>query len=111
MEGRAVLTAENVPVFRAPLSAPQGAMQDSVPVALFTPTPPTGAQVRVPITPFVRRLVNPAQADEEPTSRWLALVSLSERATFGYMAFGSMESSARPRLRLVVTLPNQEIFK
>ena len=109
IDARAVLTAANVPVFRSPLIT-VGSMRDSVPVELFAPLPPPGARVAVPITGYVRELVQ-EEDPEEPLPLWLALVASAERSTFGYAAFSSMESAAPPRLRLVVTLPNQEIFQ
>lgn len=109
IDARAVLAAANVPVFRSPLTS-VGAMRDSVPVELFTPLPPPGARVAVPITGYVRELVR-EEDPEEPLPVWLALVAAAERSTFGYASFSSMESAAPPRLRLVVTVPNQEIFQ
>lgn len=116
IEGWQVLVAENVPVVRAPLVGPFGRMQDSIAVELFTPTPPPGTRVAVPVTGYVRRLLEPpdtadTEDPEDPVSLWLALVAEAERGTFGYTAFSSMESAAPPRLRLVLTIPNREIFQ
>ncbi|MBW3554216.1 MAG: hypothetical protein KY466_11925 [Gemmatimonadetes bacterium] len=108
IDARAVLTAANVPVFRSPLTT-VGVMRDSVPIELFAPLPPPGATVAVPITGYVRELA--VEDDpEDPLPLWLALVAAAERGTFGYAAFSSMESASPPRLRLVLTIPNQEIF-
>lgn len=114
MHGRAILPAPGIPIFRSPLSGPVGFMQDTIPVSLFTPTPPAGVRVAVPITGFVRQLVAGVDPDDEdavPPSEWLALVSTLERATFGYMGFASAESATPPRLRLVVSVPNREVFE
>lgn len=110
IDARAVLSAANVPVFRSPLIN-VGTMRDSVPVELFAPLPPAGARVAVPITSYVRQLVREEDPEGDPLPLWLALVATVERGTFGYAAFSSMESASPPRLRLVVTLPNQEIFE
>ncbi len=110
VEGRAVLEAENVSVFRSPLTQPLDQMQDTIPAELFTPTPPPGVRVSVPVTSYIRNLVT-REDDDEAEALWLALVATVERATFGYAAFSSMESADPPRLRLVVSLPNQEIFQ
>ncbi|HUE76351.1 MAG TPA: hypothetical protein VMM83_00290 [Longimicrobiales bacterium] len=113
IEGRPVLEAENVSVFRSPLTGPLDQMQDSIPPELFTPTPPPGVAVSVPVTSYIRDLLEPEADGEEKVADalWLALVATVERATFGYAAFSSLESTAPPRLRLVVSLPNREIFE
>jgi hypothetical protein len=109
IEGRAVLQAENVSVMRAPLTGPLGEVADTISATLFTATPPPGASVAVPVTTYIRNLVTRDDPDEvEPL--WLALVALAEQATYGYTVFSSMESAAPPRLRLVVSLPNEELF-
>ncbi|HUG39868.1 MAG TPA: hypothetical protein VMM12_05260 [Longimicrobiales bacterium] len=110
IEAWRVLPTENVPVFRAPLSGPFGRMADSIPVELFTPTPPAGTRVAVPVTSYVRQLLQP-EDPEAPLSLWVALVAELERGTFGYGAFSSMESAAPPRLRLILTIPNREMFE
>ena len=108
--GLQVLLTENVPPFRAPLGNLGSAPSDTVSPELFTPTPPAGAQVAIPVTAYIRQLVRP-EDPERPASEWLALVAALERETFGYTAFASLESASPPRLRLVVTIPNQEIFE
>lgn len=109
VEARGVLETENVSVFRSPLTPPLDQMPDSIPTELFTPTPPPGVTVAVPVTTFIRNLVG--RDDEDPVALWLALIAVGERGTFGYTAFSSLESAAPPRLRLVVSLPNEEIFE
>lgn len=110
IEGRAVLQAENVSVFRAPLTQRLDLMAEAVPRDLFAPVAPTEATVEVPVTTYIRNLVGRGDPGEvEPV--WLALIATPERATFGYLAFSSMESANPPRLRLVVSLPNEEIFQ
>ena len=113
IDARAVLTTENVPVFRSPLTSALGTSgfrRDSAYVELFAPDPPAGVQVLVPMTTFARQLLR-EEDPEDPVSYWLALVSSAERGTFGYASFASMESVTPPRLRLVLTVPNEELFQ
>lgn len=109
MEAREVLRAPGVPVNRSPLSTSAGAMNESlVPEAFLAEDPPPDPS-RVPITGYVRRNIDPPGDEQEPV-RWLALLSRVEQSAplFGYAAFGSVQSAAPPRLRLVVTVPIQE---
>lgn len=108
VEGRAVLRAEGVPVTRSPLSTPLGTMADSVAPALFTGISPEREVVAVPITPYIRRNLDP-QGDEDPIL-WIALLARGEAQApvFGYASFGSLESATPPQLRLVVTVPLRE---
>ena len=122
IEPREVLVADNVTVFRAPLrSIYAAASNPEIPADLFAPAAPD-TTVGVRVTTFIRDLVAGPQepADDEsdappPPSEWLALLSSAEVGvsgpTLGYMSFSSMEGPSPPRLRLVVTLGNPELFE
>lgn len=106
VEGRAVLRAPGVPVSRSPLSSAFGRMDNALDPGEFEAG--TAGSAAVPVTGYVRRNLNPV--DDEETIRWIALVVEGEQAApvFGYASFGSLQSAAPPRLRLVVTVPERE---
>lgn len=108
VDGRGILAAPNVPLARSPLSAPFGLMEDSIPASVFG-TEPSTEPVAVPLTSYLRSLVDTNQA-EDPLS-WLALTVNEEGRTYGYGAFYSMDSPFPPRLRLVLTVPNEELYR
>lgn len=108
VEGRAVLRAPGVPVSRSPLSNAFGRMQSALEPADFTVETSGSPRATVPVTGYVRRNLEPA-GDEDPIL-WIALVAEAEQLSpvFGYASFGSLQSDAPPRLRLVVTVPEGE---
>ncbi|NIR40248.1 MAG: hypothetical protein GWN71_34065, partial [Gammaproteobacteria bacterium] len=73
----------------------------------FTATPPDTGPVDIPVTTFVRRLVDPDREDEDRATV-LAALSAFEGSTFGYTEFASIETGAPPRLRLIVSAVNPE---
>ena len=95
-----------VPLSRSPLTGVLGGTQDSLTAELFDGTTADLDPVPVPVTLFVRRLVNPDVEDLE----WLALTAAGEPVSaFGYGAFGSLASPWPPRLRLVVSVPEEVV--
>lgn len=111
IDGRAVLAAPNVPLTRSPLTTPYGFMADSIPTSVFAEASPEDTRVAVPLTTYLRTLVDEGGDDREESIAWLALTAFSEGATYGYAAFSSMESAFPPRLRLVLTIPNEELYQ
>lgn len=108
LENRGVLPGpEGVPLTRSPLSGLLGFTRDSVPVEVFEGTAGDLDPVQVPVTNFMRRLVSPP-TDEEPWL-WMALTVNNEFSMFGYASFGSLTSPWAPRLRLVVSVPDEEL--
>ena len=107
LQGRAVLEAEGVPLIRSPLSGQLGVMEDSIPVEAFSASPPSPGPVAVPITEYVRRLANPRGEG----FLWLAILPQAEGGSLGYASFASLDSAQPPRLRLVVSIPNEELFR
>lgn len=120
IDAREVLLAEGVPVSRAPLAPLYGSVtvNPEVPVELFGPPGPGDQTAGVRVTNFVRDLIAGVEEDDEddpPPSEWLALLSTAETGaslpTLGYMSFSSMEGTSPPRLRLIVTMGNPELFE
>lgn len=108
LETRAVLTGpEGVPLTRSPLSGLLGFMNDSLTADLFDGTTADLDPIQVPATNFVRRLVSPPEGQDPWV--WMALTSANEFTEFGYTAFGSLASPWAPRLRLVVSVPEEEL--
>lgn len=108
LEARGVLETPGVPLVRSPLSlSRRGQMTDSVAAARFSATPADTDPVEVPITTFIRRLVNPDVAESDRESV-MALLPYFEGNAFGYAQFTSANSADPPRLRLVVSVVNPE---
>lgn len=108
LENRGVLPGPpSVPLTRSPLSGLLGATRDSLPVALFEGTAADLDPIQLPATNFMRRLVNPPE-DQEPWL-WMALTVYNEFTMFGYASFGSLSSDWAPRLRLVISVPEEEL--
>ncbi len=107
IEGRAVLQGPGVTLVRAPLTPPIGTSTDPIMPSLFV-APAPDSPVQVPITGYVRSHADP---DEQAVPLWLALTALGERGQFGYAAFGGVESDRPPRLRLMVSVPDQELVR
>ena len=107
VEARALLRAPGVPVSRSALSTALGIMVQPLDPEIFTLGRPDERAV-VPLTPYLRRNLAPV-GDEDPIL-WVALLAASEQSApvFGYASFGSLQSAAPPRLRLVVTVPVME---
>lgn len=106
VEGRAVLEAAGVPLVRSPLSPPLGPPSDTLSAALFHEPATEPVQVAVPITTFIRTHLNPPTGVTDPPL-WMAITALGERGAFGYGAFGGVGSDRPPRLRLVVSVPDE----
>lgn len=108
-EARAILRAPGVPVTRSPLSVAFGSMAEPMDPAEFSLEAAPGAVAAVPITGYIQRNLNPL--DGEDTLLWAALMSENEQGAplFGYAAFGSTRSATPPQLRLVVTVPTEEV--
>lgn len=108
LENRPVLPGPpSVPITRSPLGGFATFTQDSLPVGLFDGEIAEVEPVQVPITSFIRGMVNPGE-EQEPLY-WLALKSAAESSEFGYAAFASLTSPWPPRLRLVVSVPEEEL--
>jgi hypothetical protein len=105
VEGRAVLGAPGIPLVRSPLSGPLGPPSDTLRAAMFVTPEPDAPDVRLPVTGFVRTHVSPDTAAFRPD--WLAITALGERGTFGYAVFGGVASDRPPRLRLIVSVPDE----
>jgi hypothetical protein len=108
LEGRAVLEGPGVPLVRSPLSPPLGIPTDTVAPGLFAGVATEPATVRLPIPGFVQFHLNPG--DEQPPP-WLALTALRERGQFGFATFGGVTSDRPPRLRLMVSVPDEVLVR
>jgi hypothetical protein len=106
IEGRGVFEGPGVPLPRSPLSPAFDLPSDTLVADYFAAPDQETPTVLVPVTTYVRINMAPADQGEEPP-RWLALVVLNERGMFGYAAFGGLGSDRPPRLRLVVSVPDE----
>lgn len=103
-----VLESPGVPLVRSPLGTTRrGLTEGGVPVDKFSATPADPSPVDIPVTGFVRRLVDPDLPVEE-RSTVLALLPHSAGATFGFAEFRSAQTATPPRLRLIVSVVNPE---
>jgi hypothetical protein len=109
IEARALLGTAGVPLSRSPLSPLVGQPSDTVSAALFTEAAPAPGTVRLPITSYVRRHFDETQ--EDPVPLWLALTAGGERGQFGYAAFAGLRSDRPPRLRLVLSVPEDVLMR
>jgi hypothetical protein len=108
LEARALMEAPGVPLVRTPLTPPVGPPTDTLPVAWFSGTT-AAPTVALPVTAYVRRHLEPDLADAVPL--WLALTAGAERTHFGYMAFAGIQSETPPRLRLVLSVPEDVLIR
>ena len=110
LENRAVLRGPEgaVPLARSPLSGLLGLTRDSLTADLFDGTGPAPDPVQMSVSNFIRRLVNPP--DDDPWL-WMALTASTEFGAFGYGSFGSLASAAPPRLRLVISVSEEELAR
>jgi hypothetical protein len=109
VEGRGVFEGPGVPLVRSPLSPPIGPPTDSLAATLFDGTNPDPAAVPLPITSYVRFHLNPSGDDRAP--EWVVLTAVAERMQFGFAAFGGLGSDRPPRLRLVVSVPDEVLMR
>jgi hypothetical protein len=109
IEARAILPGPGIPLTRSPLTPPLGLPSDSLAPALFAGTNPAEGPVRLPVTSFIRAQFDPPTDDPPP--EWLAVVAVSERGQFGYASFAGLASDRPPRLRLVVSVPDQVLIR
>jgi hypothetical protein len=106
IEARGVLEGPGVPLTRSPLAPPFDLPSDTLVAGYFGVPDEETPTVVVPVTTYVRINMQPRDEEEAPP-RWLALVAISERTMFGYTAFGGLGSDRPPRLRLVVSVPDE----
>jgi hypothetical protein len=106
IEGRGVFEGPGVPLPRSPLAPAFDLPSDSLVAAHFAAPDDETPAVAVPVTRYVRINMDSTDGDDVPP-RWLALVALNERTMFGYAAFGGLGSDRPPRLRLVVSVPDE----
>jgi hypothetical protein len=109
IEARAVLGTSGVPLSRSPLSPPVGQPSDTLSAALFSGATAAPGPVRLPITSYVRRHFDETQ--EDPVPLWVALTAGAELGQFGYAAFAGLRSDRPPRLRLVLSLPEDVLMR
>lgn len=109
IEGRGVLEGPGVPLTRSPLTPPVGPASDSLAAAMFVAPEPDAPAISLAITSYVRLHLNPPSDDEPP--QWLALTAVGERVRFGYAAFGGLASDRPPRLRLVVSVRDEDLIR
>jgi hypothetical protein len=109
IEGRGVLEGPGVPLTRSPLTPPFQPPTDTLEAALFVAPDPDAPAVSLSITSYVRFQLDPPEDDEPP--QWLALTAVGERARFGYAAFGGRASDRPPRLRLVVSVRDEDLIR
>ncbi len=109
VEVRTILRAPGVPISRSALTGPLGVMAEALEPADFTAGAPEPNVAEVPVTPYVRDQLEIDEGDDPLL--WVALLTQQEQASplFGFAAFGSIRSDRPPRLRLVVTVPNEEV--
>lgn len=108
LQAQAVLEAEGIPLIRSPLSSALGEMVDSLSVEQFTSVPGSTDRIALPVTDYLRRILNPAA--EEGSFLWLAVTPTTEGSSIGFATFASLESANPPRLRLVLSLPEEALF-
>jgi hypothetical protein len=108
LEARAILEGPGIPLARSPMS-PSVGLSDSLAVALFDGTNPEPGTIRVPITTFIQ--FHLGEPTDDPPPQWLALTALGERTQFGFGAFGGLGSHRPPRLRLVVSVPDEVLMR
>jgi hypothetical protein len=111
IEGRGVFEGPGVPLTRSPLTPPLGLASDTLDAALFVAPEPDAPAVSLPITSYVRFHLDPPDEDEPPPPQWLALTAVGERVRFGYAAFGGLASDRPPRLRLVVSVRDEDLIR
>lgn len=109
IEARALMGLPGVPLSRSPLTPPIGQPSDTLSVAFFTDVTPAPAPVRLPITSYVRGHFDATL--EDPIPLWLALTAGAERGQFGYAAFAGLRSDRPPRLRLVLSVPEDVLMR
>jgi hypothetical protein len=106
IEARGVMEGPGVPLQRSPLAPPFDLPSDTLVAPYFDVPNEETPTVAVPVTSYVRINMQPVDGEAAPP-RWLALVALNERSMFGYAAFGGLGSDRPPRLRLVVSVPDE----
>ncbi len=109
IEARAVLEGPGVPLVRSPLTQPVGPPTDTMAISIFEGTNPEPTSVRVPITAYLQFHVNPG--DGPPPPLWLALNAVGELTQFGHATFAGVESDRSPRLRLLVSVPDDVLMR
>jgi hypothetical protein len=107
LEGRAVLEGPHVALVRAPLTPPIGPPTDTLSTTLFEAPAPDGP-VHIPVTGYVRIQLNPG---DDPVPSWLALTAIGERGQFGYATFAGATSPTPPRLRLLISVPDEVVVR
>jgi hypothetical protein len=96
-----LLVSSNAPLARSPLGVEVGRTRPFVQPAQFR-DPAGGSPVEVPVTFFVRALVQDTVATETPPTRYVAVLPSIEAIDFGVAAF-----RPSPRLRLVLTIASE----
>jgi hypothetical protein len=110
IEGRGVFQGPGVPLARSPLAPAFDLPSDTLVATYFLAPDQETPAVLVPVTRYVRINMEPSGGDEVPP-RWLALIPINERGMFGYAAFGGLGSDRPPRLRLVVSVPDEVLVR
>jgi hypothetical protein len=108
LEARGVLQGPNTPLPRSPLTPPLAVATDTVRPEMFVgdPDPPP---VRVPITALIHYHLDPPVEGDPPL--WVALTAMIEGGQFGYAAFGGIDSDRPPKLRLLVSVLDEELVR
>lgn len=109
LQAQAVLEAEGIPLIRSPLSSALGATADSLSVEQFTSAPASTEPIALPVTEYLRRILNPVA--EQGSFLWLAVTPTTEGSSIGFASFASLESTDPPRLRLILSLPEEALFR
>jgi len=109
LEARAVLQGPGIPLVRSPLTQPVGPPTDTLARALFEGGDGDPATVRVPITSYLQFHTSPG--DGPPPPQWLALTAVGELTQFGHASFGGVASDRPPRLRLLVSVPDDVLLR
>lgn len=101
MDLRSVLVPELLP--KAPLGpALAGALGQAMPPEYFSTEP--GEKIFLPFTAFFRLLLDGETSTGEPAPTMLALLSIFEPASLGFLSFEGSQSANGPMLRLVLTV-------
>lgn len=109
VEARAVLQGPGTPLIRSPLTQPVGPPTDSLGIDLFEGVDPDAPVVRVPITSYLQFHTSPD--DDPPPPLWLALTAVFELSQFGHATLAGVGSDRPPRLRLLVSVPDEVLLR
>ncbi len=97
---RPVLSPDRLP--RSPLGSPVQALGRRIGPEAFVPG--GGQVVEIPMTRYVRDVMNRSEPGATPTPNTISILSLVEPTTFEFASFFGPGTSSPPRLRLILTL-------